>query len=409
MINTIADYGRRWRFQFAPNKSQCIVFTQGNHRMHRINTDPEWVMGASEIPEARTVTHVGIQHSSNTTSAAAIESACRKGKGRISAILSTGLEGHTPNPLVTKILYHTIVIPSMLHGCELWYPTQTDLMKLERVHRGGVKRMQNMHPQTGTRESLGALGMHTLKAIMDKHKLCFFGRLANLPCTALAKKVFLFRLYSHILARPCRTTRGFISDSFRAAEDYGLTEYLERYWQTVEFPTKMEWKQIVKRAVSAKEESEWVSLHSHQPRSFRVHSTSSEPHKLWSLARKHPKHQKTLQKLVHLSTAPVKHSPKQCPTCDATTTDIVGHLVSSCVTFNNLRDSLADAATDKLGIRVMASVHQQPDERFTEIMLGADIVEDEIDPDIWEDYMITVAGLLYPLATLALKHVDFRR
>ncbi|KAI8510836.1 hypothetical protein Bbelb_117520 [Branchiostoma belcheri] len=289
------------------------------------------------------------------TSSAAIEKACKKGKGRISAIMSTGLEGHVPNPLVSKILYNTIVLPSMLHGCELWYPTQTRLMQLERVHRAGVKRMQGMHPRTGTIDSLGSLGMFTMRAIIDKHKLCFFGRLANLPFTTLVKKVFLFRLYSHLLMRTQRSTRGFINDIFRVAEEYHLTEHLEKYWLTTEFPSKVEWKRIVKTAARNKEERDWIAAHSDRTRL----------------------------------------SPTQ---------DIVGHLVAQCSTFNNLRASLVDAATDRLGTTIMASVNQQPDERLTEIFLGAEIVEGEVDQNVWEDFMISIAGLMHPLATMAMKH-----
>ncbi|KAI8484277.1 hypothetical protein Bbelb_380620 [Branchiostoma belcheri] len=350
-------------------KSQCIVFGQGNNKT-RIVAEPNWVMGEAEIPEVCTVTHVGVQHSASMTSSAAIEKACKKGEGRISAIMSTGLEGHVPNPLVSKILYNTIVLPSMLHGCELWYPTQTGLMQLERVHRAGVKRMQGMHPRTGTIDSLGSLGMFTMRAIIDKHKLCFFGRLANLPL----------------------------------AEEYHLTEHLEKYWLTTEFPSKVEWKRIVKTAVRNKEERDWIAAHSDRTRLYRIHKTNTQPHKLWALARKHPKHMKTLQKLVHLSTVPVNHTPKLCPTCSSPTQDIVGHLVAQCSTFNNLRASLVDAATDRLGTTIMASVNQQPDERLTEIFLGVKIVEGEVDQNVWEDFMISIAGLMHPLATMAMKH-----
>ncbi|KAI8517105.1 hypothetical protein Bbelb_056860 [Branchiostoma belcheri] len=270
MIDTIHQYGMKWRFQFAPTKSQCIVFTQGSGRGHMTESEHRWVMGAAEIPEENTVTHVGVQHSANGTSSFAIETACKKGKGRISTILATGTEGHTPNPLVTKVLYNTITLPSMLHGCELWVPTQTDLAKLERVHRSGVKRMQSMHPQTGTRESLGALGMLPLKAVIDKHKLCFFGRLVNLPGSILAKRVFLLRLYSYIIRRARHANRGFISDVYRVAQEYGLTEYFEKYWLTTEFPSNTVWKRVVKMAVWDKEERNWIASDNGKTRFTRI-------------------------------------------------------------------------------------------------------------------------------------------
>ncbi|XP_019633096.1 PREDICTED: uncharacterized protein LOC109476550 [Branchiostoma belcheri] len=267
--------------------------------------------------------------------------------------------------------------------------------------------MQSMHPQTGTRESLGAVGMLPLKAVIDKHKLCFFGRLANLPSSTLAKRVFLLRLYSYIIRRARHVNRGFISDVYRVAQEYGLTEYFEKYWLTTEFPSNTVWKRVVKMAVRDKEERNWIASDNGKTRFTRIHGTNTEPHKLWSLARKLPNHQKTLQALVHLSTVPACHSAKPCPACDTLTQDIVGHMISHCVKFNTLRATLADVLTDKLGTGVMAAVHQQSDERFTEVLLGARVVEEDVEPGVWEEYIVTIARLMYPLAILALKHVEW--
>jgi len=294
LIGAMHDYGRKWRFQYAPEKSKCVVFGKRvkEHPTATVLTS-DWKMGASTIPEVTVVTHVGVQHSTDLRSSEAIEKACKKGKSKISAILATGSEGHTPNPIITKRLYSTIVIPSMMHGCELWYPTNTDLLKLERVHRAGVKQMQGMHFQTETNASLGSLGMLTLKAMMDKRKLYFFGRLAQLPSTILAKKIFTYRLYSYILRRKCQTTTGFVRDCFAIAKEYGLQQYLENYWLTRDFPSVTEWKRVVTTAVNNKEEERWkarVAERQTCPRFYKIHHTTLQPNKLWTLARKKPEH-----------------------------------------------------------------------------------------------------------------------
>ncbi|KAI8483644.1 hypothetical protein Bbelb_385820 [Branchiostoma belcheri] len=204
--------------------------------------------------------------------------------------------------------------------------------------------------------------------------------LVNLPSSTLAKRVFLLRLYSYIIRRARHANRGFISDVYRVAQEYGLTEYFEKYWLTTEFPSNTVWKRVVKMAVWDKEERNWIASDNGKTRFTRIHGTNTDPHKLWSLARKLPNHQKTLQALVHLSTAPACHSAKPCPACDTLTQDIVGHMISHCVKFNTLRATLADVLTDKLGTGVMAAVHQQSDERFTEVLLGARVVEEDVEP-----------------------------
>ncbi|CAH1240467.1 Hypp6037 [Branchiostoma lanceolatum] len=56
----------------------------------------------------------------------------------------------------------------------------------------------------------------------------------------------------------------------------------------------------------------------------------------------------------------------------------------------------------------MVKVHEQPDERFTEVMLGAEIVEEVVEPAVWSAFITTTARLLRPLAAMALKHATWK-
>ncbi|KAI8491765.1 hypothetical protein Bbelb_305700 [Branchiostoma belcheri] len=332
MIDKMEDYGKRWRFRFAPEKSKCIVF--GQKRGETIGAEPEagWRMGPDTIAEVSQVTHVGVQHEFRLQSACAIDAACKKGRGKISAILATGLEGRMLNPVTAKKLYNTLVIPSMLHGCELWYPTASEMEKLERVHKMGAKRLQGMHFQTETNASLASLGMMPLRATIDKHKLLMFGRLARLHHTCLAKKIFLYRMYSFLLRKDEQTTQGFIRDCFEIAEQHGLRDYLDQYWSTLAFPSKDQWKDTVKRAISESEERRWrekINEHTCCPRLYKTHETNRRPHMLWYIAKKNPTHRENLQRLIHMCTVPVNQASRPCPTCGRDISDIIGYRLSN--------------------------------------------------------------------------------
>ncbi|XP_078665516.1 uncharacterized protein LOC144907947 [Branchiostoma floridae x Branchiostoma belcheri] len=410
MIDKMEDYGKTWRFKFAPEKSKCIVF--GQNRGVSFTTQPEvgWRMGANNIEEVSHVTHVGVQHESKLQSANAIDSACKKGRGKVGAIAATGLEGRLLNPVTTKKLYNTLVLPSMLHGCEFWNPTTSEMEKLERVHRLGAKRLQGMHFQTETNACLATLGMMPLSAIIHKQKLLLFGRLARLHHTCLAKKVFLFRLYSFVLCKNKQGTRGLIKDCFEIAEQYGLTEYLENYWSTLDFPSKELWKVTVKKAVTEEEERKWVQNvgeHTCCPRLYKTHETNMRPHRLWFVAKKNPQHRENLQRLIHMCTIPVNQTPRSCPTCGNAVSDLIEHFLTICPTFRNTRTDLMDNITDHLGTRVAADIHQQHEERFVEVVLGARVCE-EVEPEQWEDFIINAARTLKPLGLMALKHTTWK-
>ncbi|KAI8515576.1 hypothetical protein Bbelb_063890 [Branchiostoma belcheri] len=270
------------------------------------------------------------------------------------------------NPVTAKKLYNTLVIPSMLHGCELWYPTASEMEKLERVHKMGAKRLQGMHFQTETNASLASLGMMPLRAIIDKHKL--------LIGTAWAE------------------------------------DYLDQYWSTLAFPSKDQWKDTVKRAISESEERRWrekINEHTCCPRLYKTHETNRRPHMLWYIAKKNPTHRENLQRLIHMCTVPVNQAPRPCPTCGREISDIIGHFLIDCPTFRTIRGELMDDITDCLGTTVAAEVHQQPEETFVEVVLGAR-VEGEVEPEQWENFIMRAARTMKPLGLMALKHTIWK-
>ena len=63
-------------------------------------------------------------------------------------------------PSVSIKLYTTIVLPSYLFGCELWNSLkESDIRRLEMIHRYCLKRMQGFRIRTRTDIALGMLGI----------------------------------------------------------------------------------------------------------------------------------------------------------------------------------------------------------------------------------------------------------
>jgi len=104
----------------------------------------------------------------------------------------------------------------------------------------------------------------------------------------------------------------------------------------------------------------------------------------------------------------VNQGNRLCPTCDRMTQDIVGHLVAECTTFNNIRTDIVNEITDRLGVNVAVRVFQQPDERLVEIVLGAEVVEEDVEAESWECFILAVAKIIKPLASMALKHTIWK-
>ena len=119
--------------------------------------------------------------------------------------------------------------------------------------------------------------------------MLFFGRLCCLDKTTLTFTIFLRRLYSSIL-RTSKGIVGIVDDMIRIIKKYNLDGILETSIQRSVFPSKQQWKKLVKASVWLKEEQEWRERMSRDSEFYifrNVHS-KLEPHIFWKLAMKFP-------------------------------------------------------------------------------------------------------------------------
>ena len=101
---------------------------------------------------------------------------CTKLRGTLLSINSSGLSLKSINPLYSRTMYTSIVIPKALYGCELWSMLSiTDIQRLERSHRFCVKYVQLRH--TSTDLVLCSLDITSIECIIDQINLLFLGQL----------------------------------------------------------------------------------------------------------------------------------------------------------------------------------------------------------------------------------------
>ena len=85
------------------------------------------------------------------------------------------------------------------------------------------------------------------RVINDYKKLQFFSQLCRLPCKYIAKQIFVNRLVRYF--NNDRQTQGFIPDIYRIIAKYNLQIYLQTYMHSSSFPSKYEWKRILKQKI----------------------------------------------------------------------------------------------------------------------------------------------------------------
>ena len=103
------------------------------------------------------------------------------------------------NPASMAHLYKTIVLPSILYGCELWNHTNNeDLRRLNTLQHGIIKQILGLPKLTRSDICEQLLDILPISAEIDNRKLLFLGRLCRTNTDNLLKKIFTSRLFSFL-------------------------------------------------------------------------------------------------------------------------------------------------------------------------------------------------------------------
>jgi hypothetical protein len=238
MIDLCNNYSRKWRFLYNASKCSVITFnaTSLNNNMLKL--------GNELVPTSNSYKHLGILCDNYLNMRDATAEINSKLRSTFFSLLNCGLLPNEINPTTWLNIYHSIVLPKALYGCELINSlSQSQLLTLEKSHRLCLKRIQGLPISASNEIALGALGVYSIESIIDTKKLLFFGQLCRLPAKYLAKRLFIHRLLRFLTLD--LQTQGFIPDIYRLVVKYNLKMCLDQFLITGNFPSKQIWNRQV--------------------------------------------------------------------------------------------------------------------------------------------------------------------
>ena len=101
-----------------------------------VQTNRIWNFGNVQIEEGLEYKHLGVICDKNMSIDNNVKIACNKLKNTFLSIVNCGFHQDGLNPLTSKRIYNSIVLPKALYGCELWSSlNKKQIMSLERAHR----------------------------------------------------------------------------------------------------------------------------------------------------------------------------------------------------------------------------------------------------------------------------------
>ena len=331
MLDICYHYSITWRFRYNPQKCSVIVF---NEKKSVFNSQSrQWRLGQDLIPEGVSYNHLGINLNKYLSFQDNIDTSCRKLRSTLLSLVNVGLHPGGLSPLTSFKIYKSVVIPKALYGCEIW-PSQskTKQLQLEQAHRFCIKYIERVPMYSKTDVCMSLIGSRDIEYDIDLKKLTFFGQLCRLTTNHISYKIFTERLISY--SGRGSFQMGFVPEIDRLLKKYSLSSYLTTYIESGIFPSKCEWKSILRLSVTSLAESVWYDrlISNTNLRDFlQVKPVLQFPTELLYLSRTQSRFKKSCDLfLISVCKLFSDTFTNRCPKCLSDIDSVVEHIFCSC-------------------------------------------------------------------------------
>jgi hypothetical protein len=106
-----------WRLQYSPTKTKCIIFGETPREIRR---RPSWHFGDQTLDIVSSYTYLGVILSSDLSSQLRTETMCNKGYSNLGLLKGLGFHSNGLSPITCGVVWHRMLVPSILYGCEVW-------------------------------------------------------------------------------------------------------------------------------------------------------------------------------------------------------------------------------------------------------------------------------------------------
>ena len=251
-----------------------MVIGESSSSRHHNRPLRSWLIGGSPIPEVDELHYMGVLQTVHFTTVYRTVERCSAGRSSFFALNVVGSRFGCLHPLTSLWLYSSFCIPLMLYGCELWSPTKSEILMLERVHRKILRTIQGLPMRCHHLALQTLVGSSSIHHLIYQRQLCFAYSFSGLPRDSLALRVMNERLLSS-------PTRGVIPRICSILADLCLPP-LSMVLQGV--CSRAAWKKQVRSLTMSSELSQFLTDCDHLPLSHCSLSTGKPvPH--WAITR----------------------------------------------------------------------------------------------------------------------------
>jgi hypothetical protein len=115
MLDIVARYAKKWRFELNAKKSQVVVFG-----MRQPPRQGKWKLGENELEQVTQYKYLGIELTRTLQWKVYLKRVLAKAKRNMTQALAMGVSGGFMTTRLANIVWMSLVRSIIEHGCEIW-------------------------------------------------------------------------------------------------------------------------------------------------------------------------------------------------------------------------------------------------------------------------------------------------
>ena len=247
-MEIVYTHGCVWRYELNAKKSGVLVLGENRIEHARNSRDRVFKLGPNRVKEKIAYEHVGIHNTIFNDDYTGIEERISKGRRAFNAIAGIGIRKGGLTMATCNVIFWSVVVPTALHGCEMWILDDNNLNIIETFQNYVGKRMQRLHPKSPNACSYYGLGWMRLERIVQIKKLMFIRTIMVMDESELSRIIFCERTrqyMSHPDVGNTNRKNSQVFDLLNTSIIFGLYEHVINMVVRGHFYAKSKWREMV--------------------------------------------------------------------------------------------------------------------------------------------------------------------
>jgi len=193
MLDIVTSYARTWEYSINSTKSQIVICCNKPSVRSALSDNFHWSVCDSVIPIAESTKHLGVLLSSSQSTISRTSGRITSSRSAFYALSAAGARHTCINSLTSLQLYKSLSLPILLFGLEVWSPTNTELMMMERSQLKILRTILGLPSRSSSSGIHFLLGTLPIQYHALLKLLSFTRSTVALPPHSIARQILLFR------------------------------------------------------------------------------------------------------------------------------------------------------------------------------------------------------------------------